>query len=303
MSYGDAAAGLHQWTLDEDAAAAVLPAGRRAGRHVLGHRERLPGRHLGGVRRAGDHPVLPARGHRARHQGQREDARRPRRQRPVPQGHPRAGRRLAAPAGHRLHRRLLRPPLRPRDAGRGDHGDPRRPGAGGQGALPRRVVDVGVAVREDAARRGAERLDDVRGDAGPVQRAQARGGAGHDPDVPRPGRRPDPVLAAGQGPRGPAVGRADRALVVGRRRQGVRPRRRQAGGGRRSRRSPRRAVSRWPRSRWPGCCPSRSSPARSWAPPSRTTCRTPSPPWTSTLTDGEIAALEEPYTPQDNYWW
>ena len=31
---------------------AVLPAGRRAGRHLLGHRQRLPGRHLGGVRRA-----------------------------------------------------------------------------------------------------------------------------------------------------------------------------------------------------------------------------------------------------------
>jgi aryl-alcohol dehydrogenase-like predicted oxidoreductase len=22
-----------------------------------------------------------------------------------------------------------------------------------------------------------------------------------------------------------------------------------------------------------------------------------------TLTDDEVAALEEPYTPQDNYWW
>ena len=103
---------------------AVLPAGRRAGRHVLGHRERLPGRHLGGVRRPGDHPVLPARGHRARHEGEREDARRAGRQRPVPQGHPRAGRRVAAAAGHRLHRRLLHPPLRRQVAGRGDHGRP-----------------------------------------------------------------------------------------------------------------------------------------------------------------------------------
>ena len=35
---------------------------------------------------------------------------------------------------------------------------------------------------------------------------QARGGAGHDPDVPRPGRRTDPVFAAGQGPGGAALG-------------------------------------------------------------------------------------------------
>ena len=153
MSYGNAATGMHQWTLDEDAAAAVLPAGRRARRHVLGHRERLPGRHLRRVRRPGDHPVLPARGHRAGDQGQRQDARRTRRQRPVPQGHPGTGRRVAAAAGHRLHRRVLHPPLRRRDAGRGDHGHAARPGAGGQGALPRRLVDVGLAVREAATRR------------------------------------------------------------------------------------------------------------------------------------------------------
>ena len=63
-------------------------------------------------------------------------------------------------------------------------------------------------------------------------------------------------------------------------------------------RSPRPAASRWRRSRWPGCCTTRSSPRRSSAPPSRTTSPTPSPRWTSHLTDDEIAALEEPYTPR-----
>jgi hypothetical protein len=145
----------------------VLPAGRRTGRHVLGHRECLSRWHLGGVRRPGDQQVLPPRGHRAGHQGLREDARGPRRQRPVPQGHPGAGGCLAAAAGYRLHRRLLHPPLRPRDADRGDHGRTGRPGSGRQGALPRRVVDVGLAVREDAARRRAPRVDHVRSHAGP----------------------------------------------------------------------------------------------------------------------------------------
>ena len=41
------------------------------------------------------------------------------------------------------------------------------------------------------------------------------------------------------------------------------------------------AASRWPRSPWPGCCPSRWCPAPSSVPPNRTTCRTRSPPWTS----------------------
>ena len=66
----------------------------------------------------------------------------------------------------------------------------------------------------------------------------------------------------------------------------------------RSRRSPRPAASRWPRSRWPGCCATRSSPRRSSARPSRTTSPTPSPRSTSQLTDDEVRALEEPYTPR-----
>jgi len=39
-------------------------------------------------------------------------------------------------------------------------------------------------------------------------------------------------------------------------------------------RSPTSTAGRRPRSRWPGCCTSRCSPRRSWAPPSRDTSRT-----------------------------
>src|SRR4029079_1341964 len=51
------------------AGAAVLPAGDRAGHHLLGHRERLSGGDIGGGCRPGDQALLAARGHRARDQG------------------------------------------------------------------------------------------------------------------------------------------------------------------------------------------------------------------------------------------
>ena len=47
----------------------------------------------------------------------------------------------------------------------------------GQGALPRRVLDVGLAVQQGAARRRRARVDALRHDAGPLQPAQPRGGA------------------------------------------------------------------------------------------------------------------------------
>ena len=58
-----------------------------------------------------------------------------------------------------------------------------------QGALPRRVHHVRVAVRQDEPRGGAERLDAVRQHAVPVQPALPRGGAGDVPLLPRPGHR------------------------------------------------------------------------------------------------------------------
>ena len=96
MSYGDPTTpGAHEWSLARRRGAAVLPAGRRARHHVLGHRERLPGGHLRGGRRPRDQALLTARGHRAGHQGVRPDARRPGRAGPVAQGDPGADRRLA----------------------------------------------------------------------------------------------------------------------------------------------------------------------------------------------------------------
>jgi aryl-alcohol dehydrogenase-like predicted oxidoreductase len=58
-----------------------------------------------------------------------------------------------------------------------------------QGALPRRVYHVRLAVREDELRRGAERLDAVRQYAVPIQRALPRGGAGDVPLLPGPGHQ------------------------------------------------------------------------------------------------------------------
>jgi aryl-alcohol dehydrogenase-like predicted oxidoreductase len=74
------------------------------------------------------------------------------------------------------------------------------------GALPRRVFHVRVAVRQAPARRRPGWLDAVRLDAEPVQPAAPPGRAGADGDVRRHGRRPGPLLPAGQGPAGAPVG-------------------------------------------------------------------------------------------------
>ncbi len=130
----------------------------------------------------------------------------------------------------------------PDTPGRGDDGGAARHRQGGQGPLHRRVVDVRLAVRQAPARRRPRRLDAVRVDAEPVQPAAPSRRARADGDVRGHGRRARAVLAAGQGPPGPAVGRAVAAL---RRRQGRAGLRLAAGpaGGRRGRRpSPRRAA-------------------------------------------------------------
>ena len=61
-------------------------------------------------------------------------------------------RRQPAAAGHRLRRPVHDSSLRLRDADRGDHGGVERRGARRQGAVHRRVVDVRLAVRQDAVR-------------------------------------------------------------------------------------------------------------------------------------------------------
>ena len=111
------------------------------------------------------------------------------RPRPVAQGDPARDRRQPEAPRHRLRRPLPDPPLGRRDAHRGDDGGAARRREGGQGALPRRLVDVRLAVRQGAARRRAERLDALRLDAEPLQPALPRGGARDGAALPRPGRR------------------------------------------------------------------------------------------------------------------
>ena len=69
------------------------------------------------------------------------------------------GRQQPAATGHRLHRPVPDPPLGPRHADRGDARGAARCRAGRQGALPRRLVDVRLAVRQGAAPADAARLD------------------------------------------------------------------------------------------------------------------------------------------------
>ncbi|CAA9326130.1 MAG: Potassium channel beta chain, partial [uncultured Frankineae bacterium] len=93
---------------------------------------------------------------RAVHQGLLADRRGRQRPRPVAQAHRRELPRLAAPAADRPHRPLPGPPLRLRDAARGDAARLRRPGPGGQGALHRRLRVEGVGDRGGAGDRRAD---------------------------------------------------------------------------------------------------------------------------------------------------
>ena len=67
----------------------------------------------------------------------------------------------------------------------------------GQGALPRRIHHVRLAVREDEPRGRAERLDAVRQHAVPVQPALPRGRARDAALLPRPGHRSHDLQPAG----------------------------------------------------------------------------------------------------------
>ena len=82
----------------------------------------------------------------------------------------------------------------------------------GQGALHRRVLDVGVAVQQGAARGRAQRLDPVRHACRTTTTCSPRGGAGDAAALRRPGHRRDPVEPAGPRPADPRLGRDDRPL-------------------------------------------------------------------------------------------
>ena len=80
-------------------------------------------------------------------------------------------------AGRRLRRPLPDPPLRLRDADRGDARGAERRRPGRQGSLHRRKLDVRVAVHEDAGHIKGAWLDAVRLHAAAVQPGLPRGGA------------------------------------------------------------------------------------------------------------------------------
>ncbi len=88
-----------------------------------------------------------------RHQGVQSHGRRSQPARPLAQAHPARHRRQPAAPGHRLRGPLPDSSPRLRNAHRRDAGRSGRRGERGQGAIHRCVVDVRLAVRQDAAYR------------------------------------------------------------------------------------------------------------------------------------------------------
>ena len=159
MSYGAPERGTHRWALDEEASRPFFKQALEAGINFfdtanvysLGTSEEIIGRALKDFARR-DEVVIATK-------VLRQDARRPERPRPVAQGDHERDRRQPAAARHRLRRPLPDPPLGRRHADRGDARGAARRREGRQGALHRRVVDVGVAVHEGAVAAARERLD------------------------------------------------------------------------------------------------------------------------------------------------
>ena len=170
----------------------------------------------------------------------------------------------------------------PHHAHRGDARRPQRPGARGQGALPRRIVHVGLAVLQGALSRRPARMVALRHHAAPLQPALPRGGARDASALSRSGHRRFALESAGARQAGASVGcGGDQALRDRRLRQvallqnaGGRPSR----GGSASASWQPRAEFRVRSLPWPGCSPGPQSPRPSSAQPSRTTSTTPSPP-------------------------
>ena len=211
MSFGDASRGHNRWVLDDEAAAPLFRQAVELGitfwdtanAYGIGTSEEIVGRAISSYTRRED-IVLATKVYFKMHDG---------------------------PGGSGLSRRAIIEQLDdsltrlgtdyvdfyqihrfdPGYPGRGDHGGAARHGQGGQGSLPRRLLDVGLAVRQDAVRRRAARLDQVRLDAEPVQPDAARGGARDVRPAGRSGGSDDSVEPAGQGPPRPAVGRTNPA--------------------------------------------------------------------------------------------
>ena len=153
MSFGDASRGGHPWVLDEDAAQPFFQQAVELGitfwdtANVYGHgtSEEIVGRAITRFTRRED-VVLATKVHGKMHDG------------PGGSGLSRKAVLEQIDASltrldtdyvdlYQIHR------FDPRHTGRGDHGGLARRRQGRQGQVPRSVFDVGLAVREDAARR------------------------------------------------------------------------------------------------------------------------------------------------------
>ncbi len=152
MTYGSSK--WRPWVLDEGESRPFIKRALEAGinffdtadMYSLGASEEVLGQRAQGL-----WPGPRPRGHR--HEGLQRDGRRSEPARPLAQAHQARDRRQPQAARDRLRGPVPDPPVRPRDADRGDDGGAPRPRERGQGALHRRVVDVRLAVREDAPRR------------------------------------------------------------------------------------------------------------------------------------------------------
>ena len=188
MTYGDP--GWREWVLDEEASRPFIREALERGinffdtadMYSLGRSEEVVGRALKEMARR-DEVVIATKVFNAM-------GPKPNQQGPLAQAHHGGDRRLAEAARHRLRRPLHHPSLRPRDARRGDDRGALGRGEGRQGALSRRLLDVGLAVHEDARPAAGERLRALRVDAELRQPDLPRGGARDAAALPR--RRASP---------------------------------------------------------------------------------------------------------------
>ena len=303
MSYGVPERGAHPWTLDEDESRPFLARALELGINFFdtsnsysdGTSEEILGRAHPGPRPAGrggdrDQGVLP-------------DAEGPERPGPVAEGDPDGDRREPPAARHRLRRPVPDPPLGRRDADRGDARGAARRREGGQGPLPRRVVDVRLAVLQGAlhwptstAGRGSSRCRTTTTCSTARRSGRCWASAPPRGSACSPGARSPAGGWPGRGTRRASTERAG----LGRVRQD--PLRRDRGGrpgGRRPRRRGGRRAGPAPGAGRAGLAAPASPPSRrrSSARRSRITWRTPWPRCRSKLSPEEMGRLEEPYVP------
>ena len=266
MTYGSTK--WRDWVLEEEASRPFIREALERGINFFDTADMYSDRRERGDRRPGAQGLRQARRSRGRHQGLQSDGAGAERARPVAQAHHGGDRRLAEAARHGLCRSLPDPSLRLRDADRGDGRGAERRRARRQGALCRRLVDVGLAVRAHDLVRARARLRRIRLDAEFLQSRLSRGRARDDAVLRRSGDRGDSLVAAGARLSGGlgrrrGRGRFDGARALRRLYAGAGPRLAPGRGDppARSSRPPSGSASSRRSLRSPGCCRSLSSPS------------------------------------------